>query len=231
MVCYSTSPKWTNFPNASSSSSSRASVHCSICTSLPNFLGGPQEIPKEVNEALLCHQSIEDWEENWLFRKKLKPQSGIFNTTSSLTMLTDDPVAMLVPLPNDEAGSKAQIGEKDIDQVSELSERLSEAGADSIDYSTTSSEENDLEHTEYSVTPLIRSSVSISRGSAKEMIKALKMDAELSKPTFVKIPAVKTVAAHGETVTFEAVTSGAKPIGDLLVITPLRAEYLMEESL
>ena len=98
--------------------------------------------------------------------------------------------------------------------MSELSERLSEAGADSIDYSTTSSEENDLEHTEYSVTPLIRSSVSISRGSAKEMIKALKMDAELSKPTFVKIPAVKTVAAHGETVTFEAVTSGAKPIGD-----------------
>ena len=88
-----------------------------------------------------------------------------------------------------------------------------------------------LEHTEYSVTPLIRSSISISRGSAKEMIKALKMDAELSKPTFVKIPAVKSVAACGETVTFEAVTSGAKPIGDLLVITPLRAEYLMEESL
>ena len=186
----------------------------------PNFLGGPKEIPKEVNEALLCHQSIEDWEENWLFRKRLKTP-GIFNTTSSLSMLTDDPVAMLVPLPNDEAGSKAQIGEKDIDEVSELSERLSETGTvDSFDYSTTSSSddgENDLEHTEYSVTPLIRSSISISRGSAKEMIKALKMDAELSKPTFVKIPAVKSVAACGETVTFEAVTSGAKPIGDLLL--------------
>ena len=37
--------------------------------------------------------------------------------------------------------------------------------------SSTDAEENDLEHTEYSVTPLIRSSISISRGSAKEMIR------------------------------------------------------------
>ena len=142
--------------------------------SSPIFLdflaGGPQEVtevPKvnsnssssKPNEALLCHQSIEDWEENWLFRKKQRPP-GIFNTASSLTMLTADPVAMLVPLPNDEAGSKAQIGEKDIDQVSELSERAASVTS-SIDYSSTSSEENDLEHTEYSVTPLIRSSVSL----------------------------------------------------------------------
>ena len=132
-------------------------------------------------------------------------------------MLTDDPVAMLVPLPNDEAGSKAQIGEKDIDEVSELSQRAASVTS-SIDYSTTSSEENDLEHTEYSVTPLIRSSVSISRGSAKEMIKALKCGDSDSIPTFVKKPQAKNFAQSGQVVTFEAVTSGAKPIGifDLL---------------
>ena len=76
-------------------------------------------------------------------------------------MLTDDPVAMLVPLPNDEAGSKAQIGEKDIDEVSELSERAASVTS-SIDYSTTSSEENDLEHTKYSVMSLIRSRSTLS---------------------------------------------------------------------
>ena len=135
-----------------------------------NFLAGEAtaqevtEVPKVNNtngsKALLCHQSIEDWEENWLFRKRQRPP-GIFNTASSLTMLTDDPVAMLVPLPNDEAGSKAQIGEKDIDEVSELSERAASVTS-SIDYSTTSSEENDLEHTKYSVMSLIRSRSTLS---------------------------------------------------------------------
>ena len=34
----------------------------------------------EVGEAstLLCHQSIEDWEENWLFRRKRPPGTGYF---------------------------------------------------------------------------------------------------------------------------------------------------------
>ena len=34
----------------------------------------------EAGEAstLLCHQSIEDWEENWLFRRKRPPGTGFF---------------------------------------------------------------------------------------------------------------------------------------------------------
>ena len=28
--------------------------------------------------TLLCHQSIEDWEENWLFRRKRPPGTGYF---------------------------------------------------------------------------------------------------------------------------------------------------------
>ena len=34
----------------------------------------------EAGEAstLLCHQSIEDWEENWLFRRKRPPGTGYF---------------------------------------------------------------------------------------------------------------------------------------------------------
>ena len=60
-----------------------------------------------------------------------------------------------------DADAKARIGDKDVDEVSELSERQSVAS--SIDFSSASStaSENDLEHTEYSVTPLIRSSRSI----------------------------------------------------------------------
>ena len=114
---------------------------------------------------------------------------------------------MLVPLPN--FATKAQIGEKDIDEISELSE--SKSVCSSVD----SFEENDLEHTEYSVTPLIRSSISISRGSAKEMIRALNNNNEY-KPKFLKIPEAKITCMAGNVVTFEAVTSGQKPIGKLI---------------
>ena len=109
---------------------------------------------------------------------------------------------------------KARIGDKDVDQVSELSERLSVAS--SIDFSSSSStaSENDLEHTEYSVTPLIRSSRSISRGSGKEMIQVLNSNVfSEGSPQFVKIPASKVTLEVGEMVTFEAITSGVKPIG------------------
>lgn len=122
-------------------------------------------------------------------------------------MLTNDPVAMLVPLPNE--GAKTFIGEKDVDEVSELSvASCSSSSSGSSEAST----ENDLEHTEYSVTPLIRSSVSISRGSrtAREMIQTL---ANEGCPVFVIAPEAKTTSHLGKTVTFEAVTAGAKPIG------------------
>ena len=60
-------------------------------------------------QSILCHQSVEDWEENWLFRRKpppgTKPLSSLGSAIStSLTMLTNDPVAMLVPLPNEDLG-------------------------------------------------------------------------------------------------------------------------------
>ena len=126
-----------------------------------------------------------------------------------------------MPLPNNE--TKAQIGERDIDEVSELSERpsipssASNSNSDSdSDFGISDSDctENDLEHTEYSVTPLIRSSISISKGSAKEMIRALKnAKLEASQPYFVTKPQAKVTSEAGRVVTFEAVTAGQKPIG------------------
>ena len=49
--------------------------------------------------------------------------NSALGASTSLTMLTDDPVAMLVPLPNEE--TKTLIGEKEFDEISELSERQS----------------------------------------------------------------------------------------------------------
>ena len=77
---------------------------------------------------------------------------------------------MLVPNPVDSLDSKARIGQKDVDEVSEMSERLSEASLDlasMLSFSSASDEEEelhsleqqrDLEHTEYSVLPLRRMS-------------------------------------------------------------------------
>ena len=51
------------------------------------------------------------------------------------------------------------------------------------------------------------------------MIKALKTGDLENIPTFIKRPEAKNFAKIGEMITFEAVTSGAKPIGtyDLLL--------------
>ena len=99
--------------------------------------------------------------------------------------------------------------------MSELSERQSVAS--SIEFSSASStaSENDLEHTEYSVTPLIRSSRSISRGSGKEMIQALNDEGttRMGQPQFLKVPSSQITSEAGRTITFEVVTSGIKPIG------------------
>ena len=119
--------------------------------------------------------------------------------------------------------AKARIGDRDVDEVSELSERQSVASSiefSSDDTSSTASE-NDLEHTEYSVTPLIRSSRSISRGSGKEMIQALNHDEGLTRmgqPQFLKVPSSKITSEAGQTITFEVITSGIKPIGKLLAL-------------
>ena len=118
--------------------------------------------------------------------------------------------------------AKARIGDRDVDEVSELSERQSVASSiefSSDDTSSTASE-NDLEHTEYSVTPLIRSSRSISRGSGKEMIQALNIDegTRMGQPQFLKVPSSKITSEAGQTITFEVITSGIKPIGKLLAL-------------
>ena len=109
-----------------------------------------------------------------------------------------------------------------MDEVSELSERQSVASSiefSSDDTSSTASE-NDLEHTEYSVTPLIRSSRSISRGSGKEMIQALNIDegTRMGQPQFLKVPSSKITSEAGQTITLEVITSGIKPIGKLLAL-------------
>ena len=80
---------------------------------------------------------------------------------------------MLVPNPLEGQDWKCRIGQKEVDEVSEMSERNSEASLDLVSLISFSSndEENDdrfisleegqqkdLEHTEYSVLPLRRAS-------------------------------------------------------------------------
>ena len=211
-------------------------------------------LPQQLSHA---SRSL-SWEENWLFcQKKNMAKSALMR--SSAAVLYHEPVSMLVPNPNeDQEQHRAMIGEQDVDELSELSERQSVTS--SLEYSSSSSsasscsdqesvdeedcrqqeydlieaeknfaslefgQQQDLEHTEYSVLPLRRPSVSSStKVIQSDTLRKTKsyadgMDGGIEREVrFLKVP--QSVVIHtGKRVTFKCVVQGAKPIGEILLI-------------
>ena len=144
------------------------------------------------------------WQNNWLFRKQLQADK-----TSSVTSTAFPPVSMLVPNPM--LLTKTQIGNRDFDLVSELSERSSVASFDvsSLSYSGGSDldeemqgedrrsvvqdQEADQEYTIYDLLPPARRPAS-------------------SSLTWLSVPQSLTVH-QGKIVTLQCSVSGDKPIG------------------
>ena len=144
------------------------------------------------------------WQHNWLFRKQLTADK-----TSSVTSTAFPPVSMLVPNPL--LLTKTQIGNRDFDLVSELSERTSVASYDvsSLSYSGGSDcdedmqveerrsvvqeEEADQEYTIYDLLPPARRPAS-------------------SSLTWLSVP--QSLSVHqGKIVSLQCSVSGDKPIG------------------
>ena len=145
------------------------------------------------------------WQNNWLFRKQLQADK-----TSSATTTAFPPVSMLVPNPV--MLTKTQIGNRDFDLVSELSERSSVASYDlsSLSYSGGSDldeemqvedrrlqvvqdQEADQEYTIYDLLPPARRPAS-------------------SSLTWLSVP--QSLAVHeGKIVTLQCSVAGDKPIG------------------
>ena len=123
----------------------------------------PMSMVKGVNYLLCSHIKL-------VYFRRRKSNDALSAATSlrDLQDATTDFVSMLVPNPTEGQDSKARIGQKDVDEVSEMSERLSEASLDLaslLSFSSSDEDEmnsleqqRDLEHTEYSVLPLRRSS-------------------------------------------------------------------------
>ena len=80
-----------------------------------------------------------EWEENWLFQRSRFDHKVPSSRGARPFTINETSVCMLVPNPNRDGIYKPTIGNVDIDQVSELSERLSVA---SIDYSSSDTSSN-----------------------------------------------------------------------------------------
>ena len=211
-------------------------------------------LPRQLNHA---SRSL-SWEDNWLFcQKRAMAKNALMR--SSTAALYHEPVSMLVPNPNeDQENLRARIGEQDVDELSDLTERQSVTS--SLEYSSSSSSsgdseeedvedsheqeydliaaaaasaaaenslasleyglQQDLEHTEYSVMPLRRPSMS----SAEKVIQSDTLRKTKSfadgidgkegdkEIVFLKVPQSSVIHA-GKRVTFKCVVQGAKPIG------------------
>ena len=96
---------------------------------------GRDNINEGENHSFVVSVPDTSWQHNWLFRNH-----GGCEANSVATKMCP-PVSMLVPNPSEV--TKAQIGNKDFDLVSELSERFSVASFDVSNVS--SSEDNDEE--------------------------------------------------------------------------------------
>ena len=89
----------------------------------------------DVNHSLVVSVPDTSWQHNWLFRNQVTSEVRVASTKMC------PPVSMLVPNPAEV--TKAQIGNKDFDLVSELSERFSVTSFDVSNIS--SSDDNDEE--------------------------------------------------------------------------------------
>ena len=90
---------------------------------------------------------LHNWEENWLFRKKKKTDCKSEIILGYMAMiLSEVPVCMLIPNPSDKL--RALVGDREIDELSELSEHNSFG---SLDFSDDETEEEDLIQNDYTV--------------------------------------------------------------------------------
>ncbi|XP_059090088.1 uncharacterized protein LOC131885907 isoform X3 [Tigriopus californicus] len=189
-----------------------------------------EEIPENLSILAL---SALTWEDNWLFcQKRLKVRNSFRVNRSAL--FYNEPVAMLVPNPNDDQIVRAMIGNREIDEVSELSERQSVASLEYSDSSCSDQDEReqqleeqqeheeeeeevltseypswdgqkDLEHTEYAVFPNQRQP----KPNPEEFL--YNRPAPTGDVGFLEVPRnVKVVS--GRAARLKAVVSGTKPM-------------------
>eukprot|EP00095_Tigriopus_kingsejongensis_P000922 maker-scaffold186_size273091-snap-gene-1.42 protein:Tk00922 transcript:maker-scaffold186_size273091-snap-gene-1.42-mRNA-1 annotation:"hypothetical protein L798_13875" len=191
---------------------------------------------KHANDQSTLPLSTSTWEDNWLFcQKRLKARNSFRVNRSAL--FYNEPVAMLVPNPNEDQVTRAMIGNREIDELSELSERQSVA---SLEYSTSSSApsdeedaalpssseypslegQKDLEHTEYAVLPNQR--------QRKRDPEELSPTASISPGdlSFLESPTGTVNVMAGKTARLKAVVQGSRPIDVLW----FRGSKLLENS-
>ena len=184
---------------------------------------GRDNINEGENHSFVVSVPDTSWQHNWLFRNH-----GGSEANSVATKMCP-PVSMLVPNPSEV--TKAQIGNKDFDLVSELSERFSVASFDvsnisssddndeemSYDDKVTSEysenkQEADQEYTIYEQLPVRKSYQSSPENNITVNNNNIGGDLK-----WISTP--QNLTTHeGKIVTFMCQVSGAKPIGKNLTI-------------
>ncbi|XP_075750141.1 uncharacterized protein LOC119186953 isoform X5 [Rhipicephalus microplus] len=82
---------------------------------------------------------VQDWEDNWLFRQRKRSAAlGAFRGGRYAAYY--DPINMVIPNPSDDCG-RVRLGSRDLDELSEMSEKLS---VGSLELSSASDSEEDL---------------------------------------------------------------------------------------
>ena len=184
---------------------------------------GRDNINEGENHSFVVSVPDTSWQHNWLFRNH-----GGSEANSVATKMCP-PVSMLVPNPSEV--TKAQIGNKDFDLVSELSERFSVTSFDVSNVSSSddndeemsyddkvaseyseNKQEADQEYTIYEQLPVRKSYQSSPENNITVNNNNIGGDLK-----WISTP--QNLTTHeGKIVTFMCQVSGAKPIGKILTI-------------
>ncbi|XP_076313406.1 uncharacterized protein LOC143226386 isoform X3 [Tachypleus tridentatus] len=98
--------------------------------------GGDCEDDEHYNDPGQKYSDITSWEDNWLFQKKKLPFGNLgFRRVTQYY----DPLSMLIPNPNETV--KTRVGSRDLDELSDLTERNS-AGSPDLQSDSESEEES-----------------------------------------------------------------------------------------
>ncbi|XP_077515870.1 uncharacterized protein LOC144125925 isoform X4 [Amblyomma americanum] len=82
---------------------------------------------------------VQDWEDNWLFRQRKRSAAlGAFRGGRYAAYY--DPINMVIPNPADDCSGRVRLGSRDLDELSEMSEKLS---VGSLELSSASDSEED----------------------------------------------------------------------------------------
>ncbi|XP_022245775.1 uncharacterized protein LOC106462420 isoform X2 [Limulus polyphemus] len=98
--------------------------------------GGDYEDDEDYNDPGQKYSDITSWEDNWLFQKKKLPFGNLgFRRVTQYY----DPLSMLIPNPSETV--KTRVGSRDLDELSDLTERNS-AGSPDLQSDSESEEES-----------------------------------------------------------------------------------------